>query len=339
MKKGYLYIILATFFFSTMEIALKISAGDYNAIQLTLLRFLIGALILLPLSLREIKQKKLVFKPGDLAFFLLTGFICVIVSMILFQMGIIYSEASVAAVLFSCNSVFVVLFAYLLLTEKIYRHTIISIIVSVAGMLVIINPAHLSGSGVGIALSLGAAVTFALYNVVGRTRSERYGGITLTCFSFFFGCAEMLLLVVFSHIPAVSGWFNEKGLSVFANIPLLSGITLSSLPGLIYVGIFVTGLGYTFYFLAMEQTSAATAALVFYIKPVLAPIFALIILNEPITPQMIGGIVLIIVGSVISFVPGIRLQKANGQMKSISEDVKELESEFEAETDETTIKP
>ena len=56
MKKGYLYIILATFFFSSMEIALKISAGSYNPIQLTFLRFLIGALVLLPLAIREIRK-------------------------------------------------------------------------------------------------------------------------------------------------------------------------------------------------------------------------------------------------------------------------------------------
>ncbi|MCY1712716.1 DMT family transporter [Caproiciproducens galactitolivorans] len=339
MKKGYLYIILATFFFSSMEIALKISAGSYNPIQLTFLRFLIGALVLLPLAIREIRKRQISFHIRDWKFFSLTGFICVFVSMILYQLGIVYAKASVVAVLFSCNSVFVVLFAYLLLAEKIYRHTILSILVSVAGMLVIINPAHLSGNAAGIVFSIGAAITFALYNVIGRTKSDRYGGITLTCFSFLFGCAEMLLFIAVTHLSAVANWFTGAGFPMFVNVPVLSGIQLSSIPGLIYVGIFVTGLGYTFYFRAMEETSAATASLVFYIKPVLAPIFAFFVLNEPITLQMAIGILLIIIGSFISFIPGIRLQKANGERKSLSEDMKEIESEFEAETDETVIKP
>lgn len=335
MKKGIISIALATFFFSTMEIALKISAGNYNPIQLTFLRFLIGGIMLLPLAIREMKSKKLILKFNDIMFFILTGFICVVVSMITFQLGVTCCPASIVAVLFSCNSVFVVLFAYIMLAEKIYKHTIISIIVSVLGMMAIINPLHMSASVAGIIFSLIAAITFALYNVIGRTRSDRYGGITLTCFSFLLGCAELAVLISLTYIPAVAQMFRGSGLSTFASIPLFAGINLSSLPGLLYVGVFVTGLGYTFYFMAMEETSAATASLVFYLKPVLAPIFALIVLGEPITSNMIIGIVLIIIGSFISFVPGIKLRKG----KNLDEDIKEIESEFEAETDETTIKP
>ncbi|HEX3016730.1 MAG TPA: DMT family transporter [Caproicibacter sp.] len=335
MKKGYLFIVLATFFFSTMEIALKLSSGSFNAIQLTFLRFLIGGIVLLPLALHEVKKKKTAFHPKDIGFFLLTGFICVIVSMILFQLGVLYSPASTVAVLFSCNSVFVVLFAFIFLRERIHKHTVISIVVSIAGMMVIINPLHMQGSAAGVIFSLGAAVTFALYNVVGRTRSDRFGGITLTCVSFLFGCAEMLLLIGISHIPSVALWCKAAGLSIFSSIPIFTGFGLKSLPGLIYVGIFVTGLGYTFYFLAMENTSAATASLVFYIKPVLAPILSLAILGEAITGRMMIGIVLIIIGSLIAFIPGIRPKKGS----SLKEDLRELETEFEAETDETTIKP
>ena len=333
MKKGYLYVALATVLFSSMEVALKMTAGTFNPIQLTFLRFLIGGLILLPMALHETRQKKNVFHKKDWAFFLLTGFICVVVSMIVFQLGIIYSPAAVA-VLFSCNSVFMVMFAYLLLDEHIHRHTVISIIITLFGMMVIINPLHMGGSFVGVILSLTAAVTFALYNVVGRTHSDKYGGITLTCCSFLIGCAEMFLLILMSHIPSLAEWFRAVNLPVFADIPLFSGISLKSLPGLAYVGIFVTGLGYTFYFLALEKTSAATAALVFYIKPVLAPVFASILLGEAITRQLLSGTAFIILGSLIAFIPGIKLQK-----QSLKEDVREIETEFEAETDETSIKP
>jgi drug/metabolite transporter (DMT)-like permease len=139
MKKGYLYIALATFFFSSMEVALKLSAGNFNAIQLTFLRFLIGGCVLLPLAARELKKKNQHIGRSEIAFFFLTGFICVVVSMILYQMSVIYAPASVVAVLFSCNSVFVVTFAYLFLREPIHRHTVISILVSFLGMAIIIN--------------------------------------------------------------------------------------------------------------------------------------------------------------------------------------------------------
>ncbi len=335
MKKGYLYIALATFFFSTMEIALKLSAGNFNPIQLTFLRFFIGGLVLLPLAMNELKKKNLHLSRSDLAFFFLTGFICVVISMILFQLSVVYAPASTVAVLFSCNSVFVVLFAYLFLREHIHKHTILSIIISVIGMTIIINPMHFTGSAVGVICALGSAVTFALYNVIGRTRSDRCGGITLTCASFLCGCAEMLVIIGLSHIPNVASGMKNAGLVMFSRIPLFSALTLPSFLGLLYVGICVTGLGYTFYFLAMEATSAATTSLVFYIKPVLAPIFALILLHEAISGQMMLGIAFIIVGSLVAFIPGIRPAKG----ATLKEDMREIETEFEAETDETTIKP
>ena len=335
MKKGILYIALATFFFSTMEIALKLTAGSFGAIQITFLRFLIGGLVLLPLAANETRKKKTAFRRADFGFFFLTGFICVVVSMILFQVSVVYAPASVVAVLFSCNSVFVVLFAYLFLHERIHKHTVVSIVVSLAGMAVIVDPFHFTGSAVGVVCALGAAVTFALYNVVGRTRSDRFGGITLTCVSFLCGCAEMLVIIALSHIPAVAAFMKGAGLPIFSAIPVFSGIALRSLPGLLYVGICVTGLGYTFYFLAMEATSAATASLVFYIKPVLAPVFALLILHEAISGRMMLGIAFILAGSLIAFIPGIRPRKGSG----LKEDMREIETEFEAETDETAIKP
>jgi drug/metabolite transporter (DMT)-like permease len=307
LKKGLLYILLSTVLFSTMEVVLKVIATQVNPIQITFLRFFIGSVVLMPPAIKELRIRNCHFKGNDCAFFALTGFAGVVVSMVLYQMAILYSQASTVAVLFSCNPVFVVLFAFLLLHEKIYRHTVISLIVSITGMIVIINPGYESGNAIGFALSIFAAVTFSIYSVISRKRSQRYGSIALTCFSFLFGCLELILLIFVSRITAVSAFFTNAGLKAFAAIPVLEGIHWSMLPSLIYIGIFVTGLGYTFYFLAMEATSAALASLVFFIKPALAPILALILIHDSITGRMWIGIILILAGSCISFLPGWRL--------------------------------
>ena len=339
LKKGFLYILLSTVLFSTMEIALKVVSNDFNPIQITFLRFIIGFILLIPLAIKGLRNRKCHLEIKDFAFFALTGFICVVVSMVLYQMAILNSQASVVAVLFSCNPVFVVLFAFLMLHEKIYRHTVLSLIVSIIGIIVIMNPLHMSGSAIGFVLTILSAVTFSLYSIISRKRSERYGGIALTCFSFLFGSMEMLILIFITKINGVSVFLTQIGLKSFAAIPILQGINGHSLPSLIYIGIFVTGLGYTFYFLAMEAPSTATASLVFFIKPALAPILALIIIHEPITINMIIGIMLIIVGSLISFIPGFKMRKKKGLIEDIKEDLQMAESEFKAEIDETTSKP
>lgn len=286
-----------------MEIALKISSSSYNPIQLTLLRFAIGSIILLPLAIRSLKKRGLKLHINDIGFFALSGFICVVVSMVLYQLAVLNAPANVVAVLFSINPVFVVILAFFLLKEQVYKHTVISLAVSIFGLLVILNPFHMPASAKGIALTLLAAATFALYGVLGRSRAEKFGGLTLTCASFIFGSIEMLVLVLVSKLQPVATMLTNHNLALFANIPIFQGITLQAIPSLIFIGIFVTGFGYCFYFLAMEETNAATASIVFYIKPALAPILSLIIIHEPLTLNMIIGILLMITGSVITLVP------------------------------------
>ena len=321
MKKAYIYILLSTVLFSTMEIMLKITSSDYNPVQLTFLRFLIGTIILFPLAVKGLNSRNCHLKMNDFLFFSATGFICIVISMIFFQLAVMYSEASVVAVLFSCNPVFVIVFAFFILHQKIHRHTVISLIISLAGITVLINPLHMTGSVTGFVLSILSAVTFALYGVIGTTRSERYGSVALTCFSFLFGSAEMFILILITRIHSVAAFLNDAGFSSFANVPIFHGIIASSIPSLLYIGVCVTGLGYTFYFLAMEKSSAATASIVFFIKPALAPILALIILHEAITPSKGAGILLILTGSLISLIAGLKTPQSKSPKLDAAKDI------------------
>lgn len=308
MKKGYLYILLTTLLFSTMEIALKTVANQFNPIQLTFIRFLIGAIILVPLAQRSLKAKGISLNWDDYKFFLLTGFICVVVSMTFYQLSIVYCKASIVAILFSCNPVFVVPLAYYLLNEKVDKSTILSMVISIGGIAFILNPFHAAGNGSvrGILFAILAAITFALYGVMGKKRSDKYGGIVLTCYTFLMGCFEMFILILLSRIGFVSAFLTGAGLTAFASIPIIQGIAVPDLVSLVYISVFVTGLGYTFYLLAMEETSAITASVVFFIKPALAPVLAFIILHESIAPNTMIGMILIIAGSCITFLSNRR---------------------------------
>jgi drug/metabolite transporter (DMT)-like permease len=301
MKKGYLYILLATLFFSSMEVALKLIATQFNPIQLTFIRFLIGSVVLLPPAIHRMNTHHITLGADDLRFFALSGLICVVVSMSLYQLAILNAQASIVAVLFSCNPIFVIPLAHFLLREEIHKFTLISMILSVIGMLWIMNPMHLTSSYAGIIYILLAAVTFALYTVIGKGRSSRYGVVVLNCFSFLMGSLEMLVLILASRLQPIAEALLRVGMGTFARIPLAQGITWQNVPGLLYIGVGVTGLGFLFYFLAMQETSASTGALVFYIKPALAPIFALVLLHESIRWNVWVGIAFILFGSAVTF--------------------------------------
>jgi len=306
MKRGYLYIALAAFLFSTMEIALKLYSLGLNPIQLNLLRFSVGALVLLLPSIRSLRKRGARLGGSDIAFFALTGFLCVVVSMTLYQLAVIQGRASLVAVLFSCNPVFVIPLAALFLGERLTGKTLLSLAASLAGMALIAVPlfAGSGGDGQAMVFALLSAFVFALYGVVGKSRTSRYGGLALTCLSFIMGCLELLVLVAISHIAPVASALRAAGLSVFAAIPIFRGFSLSGLPGFLYIAVFVTGLGYAFHFLGIDTMGATKGSFVFFIKPALAPLLALAILGEALSPAMIGGILLILAGSGVALIPG-----------------------------------
>ena len=57
MKKGYFFILIATIAFSSMEVVLKLIAGEVNPVQLTLARFSIGFVFLAPVAVYTLKKR------------------------------------------------------------------------------------------------------------------------------------------------------------------------------------------------------------------------------------------------------------------------------------------
>jgi drug/metabolite transporter (DMT)-like permease len=314
-KKGYLYIILAAVIFSTMEISSKMIADAVNPLQLSFVRFLIGGLILLPFAMKDIRAKNLKLTWDDIRYFIITGVLCVVVSMTFFQLAVLYTKASTVAIVFSVNPVFIIPLAALYLKEKITKRTVISLSLSIIGILVIMNPLNIGIDLNGIILAILASLTFAIYSVFSKTRAGYYGSLALNSFTFLAGDLVMLALILVSNIKAVSDFFVSHNMGTFASVPIIHGINSGNLPVMLYLGIVVTGLGYVFFFLAMDETSASTASIVFLIKPALAPVFALIILAESIPLNTLIGMGCILLGSAYNFMGSFQNKKISSNSR------------------------
>lgn len=243
MKKGLICIFLSTLLFSSMESVLKLIAGQFNPVQMTWLRFLVGGIVLLPLAIRSLQRRKLSIHGRDIVYFCVLGLVGIVISMTLYQLAVVHADAAIVAVLFSSNPLFVVPLAALLLRTPIHRYHIVALALDIAGILIIINPFNISIPIAGIIFSLLAPIFFALYSVMGKQRTD-IGGLANTCFGFLAGSVEMGLLMLISHIPVLSRAMSAAGLDIFADIPFFSGISLDNLLIVIYVSICVTGIGY-----------------------------------------------------------------------------------------------
>lgn len=277
--KGVICIGITTLAFSTMEITGKMIANSVHPFQMTFLRFLVGGLFLLPFALRELRYRRLKLKLTDFLFFALTGVVGIVISMCLFQTAIFYTKAALVAVIFSSNPLFTAPLARLILKEEMGFRKWVALALSIFGIVLIFNPFSVSPDIKGMTLALASAISFSLYSVISKLRIEKYGGMVLNSFSFLEGSAILLLVM----LPM--------------GFPVLSGISFANIGQLLYLGIFVTGIGYFCYLSAMKYTSAIIASTVFFIKPALATILSLLILKEMPGLFGIAGIALIVTSS------------------------------------------
>lgn len=304
-RSGYVYIILAAVIFSTMEVVLKTVQGVFAPLQINCLRFLVGGVLLVPFARASIKKRDASLTSADLGFFALTGFLCVVVAMSFYQMSVTFTRASVVAVIFSCNPVFVTVLAHLLLGEEIRRSQVLALILELTAALIIIDPLHAALDPTGAVLAIVASALFALYSVIGKKRTPRVGGIAVTCLSFLFGGAELLALLLLGRTALGAAIYGAAGLSLFVDVPLLSNIPAYALLPLGYICVVVSAGGFVCHMMAMEKTSAQEASLVFFFKPILAPIFALVFLHEEIPLNMLLGIAVFLCGSLCAILPGL----------------------------------
>ena len=204
MKKGYFFILIATIAFSSMEVVLKLIAGEVNPVQLTLARFSIGFVFLAPVAVYTLKKRSKRLDRKSVAYFALLGLIGIAICMPIYQMSINFTESSVVAVLFSCNPVFVTFFAFMILKEPIKRRHLAALSLEILGTLAIINPLHIKLNMVGVGLALCSTVLFSIYGVMGKRKCAEYGGAVVTCFSFLFGSVIIFCFILITHIPAVA---------------------------------------------------------------------------------------------------------------------------------------
>ncbi len=310
-KKGYLYIAVAVVMFTSFEVVLKFIAGQINPVQLTLCRFAIGFVFLLPVALHNLKKRGERLDGGSVAYFALLGLVGIALCMPILQMAVSYTGSSVSALMFSCNPVFVAFLAFFLLKEPIKPRHIAALTLEIAGTVVIISPWNTKLNMTGVTLALLSTLLFSLYGVMGKRKVAQFGGAVVTCFSFLFGALIVLVFILLSHIPAVAEMFRNIGLDSFASIPVFAGYTLENLPYVLFVSVGVAGVGFCAYFLAMEYQPASVVSLIYFFKPALSPLLAWAVHGEEISLNMMAGIVLIVAGSLCAIIPGILESRKN----------------------------
>lgn len=269
----YLYLLVTLLFFSSLEVVTKPISGRVDPFFLTFFRFIVGGTFLILFSTFSKRR----IERTDFPKLALVGCLNGVISMSLLQLSVKYSNASTAATLVAMNPLFVGVFAQLLGKDKISKKKWLAMALGALGVIVL-SSANVSGdSTFGIICGILAAISFALYTVLMKDFSGKYGALLATAVSTFSAG------VVYGLLLAVSGRLS------------LPHLTLPETFILLYVGVGVTGVAYVTFFKAIQRFGPVKTSVIFYLKPVVASLLALLLLSETMNVQKIAGTAIVVV--------------------------------------------
>lgn len=82
-----------------------------------------------------------------------------------------------------------------------------------------------------------------------------------------------------------------------------SRITAKAAGSVLLLGAACTALAFLFFFALIKEAGPARATVITYINPVVALLLGVLLLNEPLTPQMLAGFALVLLGSFLATSP------------------------------------
>ncbi len=266
-----------------MYVVSKVVLEIIPPFSLVSLRLLLGALTLgIVLGLRgfpTLTKKQILQVIG-------VGLIGYGISLSLQFLGTKLSTAANGSLVTSATPAFVLLFAWILLKEKITHRRLLALLLATAGVITVIDPrsAQLNQElFLGNLLLIGAAITWALYSVLVRKLTQSLDVLPFSLIAFLGGLP----------ITVPVGVWELKTIGI-------GEISLGVVGGVLFLGIISTALAMILWNNAFTLIDASLASLTFFAQPVVGTLLGWLFLKETITSLFLLGGLLIGIGLVVS---------------------------------------
>ena len=260
----------------------KFTLRELPPFALLFLRVLFSNGLLLPLYLASRQHRRQPLERGDWKWFALLGLFGIALNQTGFTVGLHHTTVSHSSLIISLSPLLVLILASRMQLERFTRQKLAGMALSFAGVGVLTlehgagtrNPTFL-----GDLLTFGGSIAFALYTVYGKKVAERYDTLTLNTFTYLAG------LVV---VTPLAGWelFEVNW----------AAVTWRGWLGVAYMAAMASVAAYMIFYYALSKISASRVIAFSYLQPVLATILAILFLGERITPYLLVGGALVLVG-------------------------------------------
>jgi drug/metabolite transporter (DMT)-like permease len=268
----------------------KTALREIPPLPLGLLRFL-GASALLSLLLLRVRPPGQRLPPRSAwPQLLVLSFVVVPVSQGFFQTGLALTTAAHAALLYSLTPLFVLLLAQALRRELPGARTALGTLIALAGTLYVLAWRGLDlsrGPLVGDLLLLVAVVAWALFTAEGRPLVTAYGPLPVIAWTLIAGTAMYLPLGLAS-------------LAAPGAVHRIVHASRAAWLGVAYLVLVTSVVAYLLWYWALAHLPAARVAVFTNLQPLATAVLAHVFLGEHVTPQFIGGALVVISGVVLA---------------------------------------
>jgi len=276
-------------------VAGRMLAGEVPPFHAALLRFLLAGLLLLWLLLRSegrlprLSRRQL----GAVTLLGLTG---VLGYNAAFFTGLQSVSAGRAGLIIALNPVGITLLSALIGGEPLSRIRSFGVLLSVAGAMLVISRGNISllpgGIGAGELMLLGCVISWSLYSVIGKRAMREISSLAAVTYSAVIGALLLLPLAALQ-----------------ADLSRVVDYSFVAWGSIVYLALFGTVVGFLWYYQSIREIGTVRAAVFINFVPVFAMLFGLLLLDEPLTPTVLQGGVLILTGAWITNNDGWRLRK------------------------------
>ncbi|ATH94466.1 membrane protein [Bacillus glycinifermentans] len=276
---GSIYLALAAGIWGGMYVVVKVVVAVIPPLELVWMRYAVAIIALLIIGF--VKKLSWRIRRHDILLIITIGIIGNTISIVTQEIGTSLSSAQMGAIITSSTPAFMVIFARLLLKERLNLQKGISVSLATIGVLLIVGNGQIDMSNQlgGLSLLI-AALTWALMSVLLKRVPSDYSPIVVTTYS--------ILVAIIILTPFV--WVNADEIH-FSQLthPTIWG-------GLLYLGIISTACAFILWNRGLQMLNASSGGLFFFFQPLVGTLLGWILLGESLGGTFWIGSILILIG-------------------------------------------
>lgn len=277
---AYLYLLLTFSLWGSLYVVSKFVLGKLPAFTVAFFRFLIAYVAL---SVLVSGREKIRLQKEDRKYIFLIGFLGYFIAVGAQLLGTKFAGPSMASLINSLNPLTMTLAAAILLKEKLTKGKVFGILAAFGGVYVILG----GGRGVnwpGVLLSLFAVAGWSFVSVMAKKTTLKYDALQIT--------RKAIGIAAVCNLPAGAAQLFRERRTV--------SLDLACIVGLIYMGVFCTGMAYILWNKSLSLLEAGTCSAFYPIQPLVSTIFGVLFLHETVGLRFFAGAFLIVAGVLTS---------------------------------------